>query len=102
MATELTPDEHIKALQHEVQALMQQVQVLTDKANQALIAGESNHAMLISMIEAATPANRKAVLQSYLHICRQLDASPINNKRTDEEIGFQDMVRQAMFEHLKR
>lgn len=69
MPTELTSDEHIKVLQHEVEELKKQVFVLTDKSNQALIAAESNNAMLISIMEASTPGYRKAVLKSYSHIC---------------------------------
>lgn len=102
MPTELTPDEQIKVLQHEVGELKKQTFVLTDKSNQALIAAESYNAMLISIMEASTPSHRKAVLKSYSHICRQLDACPINQKRTSEELAFQDMVRQSMFAHLKR
>jgi hypothetical protein len=96
MPTELTPDEQIKVLQHEVGELKKQTFVLTDKSNQALIAAESYNAMLISIMEASTPSHRKAVLKSYSHICRQLDACPINQKRTSEELAFQDMVRQSM------
>jgi hypothetical protein len=44
MPTELTSDEHIKVLQHEVEELKKQVFVLTDKSNQTLIAAESNNA----------------------------------------------------------
>jgi hypothetical protein len=58
--------------------------------------------MLISIMEASTPGHRIAVLKSYSHICRQLDATPVNQKRTPEELSFQDMVRQSMFAHLKR
>lgn len=102
MADEISRlNEQIRALERRVEDLSKQVFVLTDKSNQALIAGESNHAVLLSMIEAASPEKRLAVLQGYLHICRQLDASPINKRRTDVEIKFQDMVRHAIIEHLQ-
>lgn len=92
----------IEDLQQRVEDLANQVFVLTDKSNQALIATESSNALWIALMEAATPETRKAVLEGYLHICQQLDASPINQRRTDAEIGFQDMVRQSMISHLKR
>ncbi len=76
--------------------------MLTDKANQALIAGESSNALWIALMEAATPNTRKAVLQGYLFICKQLDASPINARRTEEERGFQKLIREQMISHLKR
>lgn len=102
MSAELTPDEHIKVLQHEIEELKKQIFVLTDKANQALIAGESSNALWIALMEAATPNTRRAVLAGYQLICRQLDASPINAKRTEAELSFQGMLRESMIAHLKR
>lgn len=95
-------EQQLDGLQQRVELLANQVFVLTDKSNQALIAAESSNALWIALMEAATPDTRKAVLDGYLHICQQLDASPINQRRTDAEIGFQDMVRQSMISHLKR
>lgn len=36
-------------------------------------------------------------MQGCLHVCQQLDASPINQKRTSEEFSFQDLAHQFMF-----
>lgn len=37
-----------------------------------------------------------------MFICKQLDASPINAKRTEHELSFQSMIREQMIGHLKR
>lgn len=102
MPTELTPDEHIKVLHHEIEELKKQVFVLTDKANQALIAGESMSAMIFGFIGIASPKDRKKLLNNFVAMQRQLDASPINKRRTEIEMQFQEMFREGIIAHLRQ
>lgn len=50
MAEDATPQDQIAALQKEVEALKEQVFVLTGKANQALIASEVQSTVLCALI----------------------------------------------------
>lgn len=100
MPTELTPEEHIKVLQHEIEQLKDQLVVLTDKANQALISAESMSAVMYALIYQSK--DRPFLLGAYLSMCQELDESEITKKRGEYELGFQQMVRDATIAHLSR
>jgi hypothetical protein len=99
MSEELKPEDQIKALQKEVQELKDQLFVLNDKASQALIALESQSGVVLGLV--AMSKNRPELLARYLSYCRQVDASPINKKRTDFELQYKSMIRELTVEHLK-
>lgn len=95
----MTQDEQIKALQGEVQSLKDQVFVLTDKANQALIYTESLSALVLAL--ASQSKDRQDLLAKYLHMCSQVDGSPMDKKRTKFEQQVKDMIRQNTIVHLQ-
>lgn len=95
----MTQDEQIKALQDEVQTLKDQVFVLTDKANQALIYAESLSALTLAL--ASQSKDRPDLLAKYLHMCSQVDGSPMDKKRTEFEQQVKDMIRQNTIAHLE-
>lgn len=100
MADDVTPQDQIAALQKEIEDLKEQVFVLTDKANQALIASEVQSAVVHALI--AQSKDRKFLLERFNYMSAFADQSVINKRRTDFEKRFQDMCRANMVEHLKQ
>lgn len=100
MADEATPKDQIAALQKEVETLKEQVFVLTDKANQALIASEVQSTVLLALIAASK--DRKYLLERFTYMCKVADQSEVNKRRTDFEKDFQAMYRANVVEHLKQ
>lgn len=95
----MTQDEQIKALQDEVKTLKDQIFVLTDKANQALLYTESLSALALAL--ASQSKDRKDLLAKYLHVCSQVDDSPMDKKRTEFEHQVKDMIRRNTIAHLE-
>jgi len=99
MSEELKPEDQIKALQQEVQSLKDQVFVLTDKANQALIGLESQNALVLGLISQSK--DKKGLLAQYLYLCKQVDASGVDKKRSEFEMEVKNLIRQNAIEHLR-
>lgn len=100
MADDATPQDQIAALQKEVEALKDQIFVLTDKANQALIASEVQSAIVLALI--AQSKDRKYLQERFQYMCAVSDQSEINKRRTDFEKDFQSMCRENMLAHLQQ
>lgn len=95
----MTQDEQIRALQEEVKALKEQVFVLTDKANQALLNAESQAALLFAATSQSK--DKQDLLAKYLHMCKQVDESPMDKARTEFEQQVKKMIRQNTIAHLQ-
>lgn len=100
MADDATPQDQIAALQKEVEALKEQVFVLTDKANQALIASEVQSTVLFSLI--AQSKDRKYLVERFTYMCKVTDQSEVNKRRTEFEKDFQRMFRENVLAHLQQ
>ena len=100
MAEDATPQDQIAALLKEIEALKEQVFVLTDKANQALIASEAQSAIVLALI--AQSKDRKFLLERFNYLSALADQSKINMRRTDFEKDFQSMVRENFLAHLQQ
>lgn len=100
MADDATPQDQVAALQKEVEALKEQVFVLTDKANQALIASEVQSTVLFALI--AQSKDRKYLLERFTYMCQVTDRSEVNKRRTEFEKDFQRMYRENVLAHLQQ
>lgn len=100
MADDTNPQDQIAALQKEVEALKDQIFVLTDKANQALIASEVQSAVVHALI--AQSKDRKFLLQRFNYMSAVADESVITKRRTKFEKNFQAMCRANMVQHLSQ
>lgn len=95
----MTQDDQIKALQEEVKALKEQVFELMDKASQALIYAESQSALALAV--SSQSKDKKDLLAKYLYLCKQVDESPMDKRRTEFEQEVKAMIRQNTVAHLQ-
>ncbi len=83
----------------EIEALRAQVALLQEQMGQAIAMTEANNALILALVAQAR--DREALLANYQSMCRQLEASPVHQRRTAEQKVFVQQLNAHLMLQLR-